>query len=104
MNLKDMSEEGLLEFIKAIFSLASSFRIWEARKMFSLVCLWLKIKPHLQALDTQDEQQEHILAIINLIGSYRDTHRAEFEEVLDSIFFVAQNKKADISQIIKSFV
>ncbi len=104
MNLKYMGEGELMELLKAIFSLAKSFRIWEARKMFPLVCLWLKIKPHLQGLGAQDEQQEHILAIINLIGSYRDTHRAEFEEILDSIFWVAQNKKADISQIIKSFV
>lgn len=93
MNLKDMSEGELMELLKAIFSLASSFKIWEVTKIFPLVCLWLKIKPHLQGLGAQDEQHEHILAIINLIGSYRDTHRADFEEVLDSIFFVAKNKK-----------
>lgn len=42
MNLKDMSEGELMELLKAIFSLASSFKIWEVTKMFPLVCLWLK--------------------------------------------------------------
>lgn len=75
MNLKDISEEELMEIIKTIFSLAKTLKIWEIRKFYALTSLDLKLKPLVQGLDSQstEDKARHILEALSLIGTHIET-------------------------------
>lgn len=105
MKLRHIGEEELMELIKAIFSLASSLRIWKVSKIYSLVSLGLKIKPLLQGLDSQscETKAENILEALKLVAMYRKSHKEEFEDILDSVFEIAENKREEALKIAKGF-
>lgn len=105
MKLRHIGEEELLELIKAIFSLAKSFRIWEVGKIYSLVSLGLKIKSLLQGLDSQscETKAENILEALKLVAMYRKSHKEEFEVILDSVFEVVEDKREEVLKIAKKF-
>lgn len=104
MNLKHISEGELLELIKTIFSLAKTLKIWEIRKFYALTSLVLKLKP--QGLDSQstEDKARHILEALSLIGTYRDAHREEFDELLDNVFEIAQHKREKVLNVAKRFL
>ncbi len=106
VNLKHISEGELLELIKAIFSLAKTLKIWEIRKLYALTSLGLKLKPLVQGLDSQstEDKARHILEALSLIGTYRDAHREEFDELLDNVFEIAQHKREKVLNVAKRFL
>lgn len=95
-----------MELIKALFSLAKSFKIWGIRKIYSLALLGLQTKPYVSKLRSPhiDEKAEAALEILALIGAYKKDNPKAFDELLDALFEIAQEKKADALILLETFL
>ena len=104
--IDNLSEEDLMQFITAIFSLAKSFKFWEVGKMCRLVSLGLKLKKKLSGLNSlsNDGKLERALDCIEIVGTYRAKNKDEFDGLLDSLYEVASSKKAEALKIAKKFL